>query len=107
MTKAVPRLARLSEVRSDLLCPWSLPLGRVFREVTLADPIRYAPGDSVESWLNGLLCLDASVVKPISSVVPHPSACDLYVSLLVVFPGESFFTGARHGWPRRGASSGP
>jgi N-acetyltransferase 10 len=52
--------------------------GRVLREVALQDPIRYASGDSVESWLNQLLCLDATIVKPISSGAPHPSQCDLF-----------------------------
>jgi len=52
--------------------------GRSLREITLNDPIRYALGDGVESWLNGLLCLDASVVKSIDSGCPHPSECELY-----------------------------
>jgi N-acetyltransferase 10 len=34
--------------------------GRVFRDVTLNEPIRYAAGDKVEAWLNGLLCLEAN-----------------------------------------------
>lgn len=40
--------------------------GRTFREVILRDPIRYASGDEVEKWLNGLLCLDAAehIPKP-------------------------------------------
>eukprot|EP01128_Nolandella_sp_AFSM9_P006564 TRINITY_DN3410_c0_g1_i1.p1 TRINITY_DN3410_c0_g1~~TRINITY_DN3410_c0_g1_i1.p1 ORF type:complete len:1037 (+),score=299.15 TRINITY_DN3410_c0_g1_i1:74-3184(+) len=52
--------------------------GRQLREIKLSDPIRYSKGDSVEKWLNGLLCLDATVVKPIHSGAPHPSACELY-----------------------------
>ena len=28
-------------------------LGRSFREVTLAEPIRYSAGDPIEKWLNG------------------------------------------------------
>eukprot|EP01125_Pyxidicula_operculata_P010778 TRINITY_DN3550_c0_g1_i1.p1 TRINITY_DN3550_c0_g1~~TRINITY_DN3550_c0_g1_i1.p1 ORF type:complete len:1035 (-),score=287.65 TRINITY_DN3550_c0_g1_i1:40-3144(-) len=52
--------------------------GRVLREVTLNDPIRYSSGDSVEQWLNGLLCLDASNVKPLSVGCPHPSKCELF-----------------------------
>jgi N-acetyltransferase 10 len=52
--------------------------GRSLREITLNDPIRYNNGDGVESWLNTLLCLDATVVKSISSGCPHPSECELY-----------------------------
>lgn len=52
--------------------------GRSLREITLNDPIRYASGDGVESWLNNLLCLDATVVKSIQSGCPHPSECELY-----------------------------
>jgi N-acetyltransferase 10 len=57
-------------------------LGRTLREITLSEPIRYAPGDSVEKWLNTLLCLDATL--PRSSRLPalgcpHPSKCDLLI----------------------------
>ncbi|KAF2452651.1 GNAT acetyltransferase 2-domain-containing protein [Lineolata rhizophorae] len=52
---------------------------RSLREITLSEPIRYAPGDAVEKWLNRLLCLDATL--PRSSLVtrgcPHPSECQL------------------------------
>ena len=34
--------------------------GRTFREIVLHEPIRYSPGDVIESWLNKLLCLDAA-----------------------------------------------
>ncbi|KIY97539.1 putative N-acetyltransferase 10 [Monoraphidium neglectum] len=54
-------------------------LGRTFREVTLSEPIRYAPGDPVESWLHSLLCLDASTHLPRPPPkLPHPSECDLF-----------------------------
>lgn len=33
---------------------------RTLNEVKLSTPIRYAPGDEVEKWLNTLLCLDVS-----------------------------------------------
>ena len=36
------------------------PSGRLFREITLDDPIRYNDNDAVESWLFDVLCLDAS-----------------------------------------------
>lgn len=34
--------------------------GRTFRELELAEPIRYKAGDPIEAWLNELLCLDAA-----------------------------------------------
>lgn len=50
---------------------------RKLREITLAEPIRYAQGDSVEKWLNKLLCLDATLPKAGSSGSPDPSLCEL------------------------------
>lgn len=50
-------------------------------EVSLDEPIRYAPGDPVESWLNKLLCLDAKLPKHTKYATrgcPHPSECSLY-----------------------------
>lgn len=55
--------------------------GRSLIEVTLTEPIRYSPGDPVESWLNKLLCLDAKVPKNSkysSRGTPHPNECSLY-----------------------------
>lgn len=37
--------------------------GNKLREITLSEPIRYAQGDEVEKWLNGLLCLDATLPR--------------------------------------------
>eukprot|EP00891_Asterochloris_glomerata_P009605 jgi/Astpho2/9605/Aster-03877 len=52
---------------------------RTFREVQLQEPIRYAAGDKVESWLHELLCLDAAEHIPkLPARLPHPSECDLY-----------------------------
>jgi N-acetyltransferase 10 len=53
--------------------------GRSLREVTLSEPIRYAPGDGVEKWLNRLLCLDATLPKAKMNTqgTPHPSTCEL------------------------------
>ncbi|KAF5377751.1 hypothetical protein D9757_008061 [Collybiopsis confluens] len=54
---------------------------RALNEVKLSTPIRYAPGDEVEKWLNTLLCLDVSSISPVSlpfSALPHPSLCTLY-----------------------------
>ncbi|KGK40047.1 hypothetical protein JL09_g785 [Pichia kudriavzevii] len=50
-------------------------------EVALDEPIRYAPGDPVESWLNKLLCLDAKLPKQTKYATrgcPHPSECSLF-----------------------------
>ncbi len=50
-------------------------------EATLSEPIRYAPGDPVEAWLNKLLCLDAKVDKNTKYATrgcPHPSKCSLF-----------------------------
>ena len=52
--------------------------GRVLREISLTEPIRYASGDAVERWLNDLLCLDASIPPSVKSTCPHPSACELF-----------------------------
>ena len=53
--------------------------GRNLREITLSEPIRYAQGDSVEKWLNKLLCLDATLPRSKMNTTgcPHPSECQL------------------------------
>ncbi|KAL8816379.1 MAG: hypothetical protein Q9223_004593, partial [Gallowayella weberi] len=53
--------------------------GRVLREITLSEPIRYAQGDSVERWLNKVLCLDATLPTSTMTALgcPHPSNCEL------------------------------
>ncbi|OAX81926.1 hypothetical protein ACJ72_03725 [Emergomyces africanus] len=53
--------------------------GRSLREITLSEPIRYAPGDLVEKWMNKLLCLDATLPKSKVNTqgCPHPSQCEL------------------------------
>ncbi|KAH9192789.1 hypothetical protein AeNC1_005236 [Aphanomyces euteiches] len=51
--------------------------GRVLREINLEIPIRYAQEDSVEDWLNRLLCLTCSTPK-VSGGTPHPRDCELY-----------------------------
>lgn len=51
--------------------------GRSLREITLTDPIRYSLGDSVEKWLNKVLCLDAPSSKLNTQGCPHPSKCEL------------------------------
>jgi N-acetyltransferase 10 len=56
--------------------------GRTLREIKLSEPIRYAPGDPIEKWLNDLLCLDATNPSPSRFVLaqgcPHPSECQLW-----------------------------
>lgn len=63
------------------------PKARSLREIKLETPIRYAPGDKVEKWLNSLLCLDATVLPKASHQgCPHPSECELfYVSRDTLF----------------------
>ncbi|KAI5798991.1 N-acetyltransferase 10 [Geopyxis carbonaria] len=54
--------------------------GRTLREATLSEPIRYAPGDAVERWLNTLLCLDATLPpsRRSSTGTPSPQKCELF-----------------------------
>ena len=49
-------------------------------EIQLNTPIRYAQGDSIESWLNKLLCLDcgSNATLKLSGGAPAPSDCELY-----------------------------
>lgn len=53
--------------------------GRSLREITLTEPIRYSEGDSVEKWLNKVLCLDATSpsTRMNTQGCPHPSKCEL------------------------------
>ncbi|KAM0799164.1 putative nucleolar ATPase Kre33 [Usnea florida] len=52
---------------------------RSLREITLTEPIRYSQGDSVEKWLNKVLCLDVTLPnsKLNTQGCPHPSKCEL------------------------------
>ncbi|KAK6336457.1 killer toxin resistant protein [Orbilia brochopaga] len=56
-----------------------VPGTRQLQEIVLNEPIRYAPGDSVEEWLNKLLCLNATLPRK-SNIkgCPHPDECQLY-----------------------------
>ncbi|EXB24806.1 hypothetical protein L484_005185 [Morus notabilis] len=38
--------------------------GYLFKKIELSESIRYASGDPIESWLHGLLCLDATNAVP-------------------------------------------
>lgn len=51
---------------------WSL------REVEMTVPIRYNSEDPIESWLNNLLCLDATIPIPLRNSLPHANDCSLY-----------------------------
>lgn len=51
---------------------------RQLKEVVLDEPIRYAPGDPMEKWLNRLLCLDATLDKLKMPRMPHPDECNLF-----------------------------
>uniref|UniRef100_A0AAV1VF88 RNA cytidine acetyltransferase n=1 Tax=Peronospora matthiolae TaxID=2874970 RepID=A0AAV1VF88_9STRA len=52
---------------------------RVLREVSLETPIRYAPNDPVERWLNALLCLDVTNASHrLVAGTPHPRDCELF-----------------------------
>lgn len=53
--------------------------GWTLREITLSEPIRYAQGDTVERWLNNILCLDATLPTSRFATLgsPHPSKCEL------------------------------
>ncbi|KAL8100531.1 hypothetical protein AgCh_032693 [Apium graveolens] len=51
---------------------------RLFKKIELAESIRYASGDPIESWLHTLLCLDVTSYIPNISRLPSPTECDLY-----------------------------
>jgi len=53
--------------------------GRILKEVCMTDPIRYAMNDPIEEWLNKLLLLNATKAHPLSSGMPHPKKCNLYL----------------------------
>ncbi|XP_075516380.1 RNA cytidine acetyltransferase 1-like [Primulina tabacum] len=52
--------------------------GRLFKKIELSESIRYASSDPIESWLHGLLCLDATKSIPNINRLPPPGECDLY-----------------------------
>lgn len=52
---------------------------RLVHELVLDEPIRYKAGDPVESWLTGLLCLDATIADlPWTAGCPVPEDCQLF-----------------------------
>ncbi|RKP21486.1 ribosome biogenesis ATPase [Rozella allomycis CSF55] len=52
--------------------------GKVLKEVTLDEPIRYSLNDPIEKWLNGLLCLDSQIPPKTTAGCPHPDECELF-----------------------------
>ncbi|GMN33414.1 hypothetical protein TIFTF001_004140 [Ficus carica] len=73
--KLVQQLERQSSSAQSVEGPKS---GYLFKKIELSESIRYASGDPVESWLHGLLCLDATNAVPRLSGLPQPSECELY-----------------------------
>ncbi|KAI5481826.1 hypothetical protein MNV49_000103 [Pseudohyphozyma bogoriensis] len=58
-----------------------IAIARSLKEIQLTVPIRYGPGDPIESWLNTLLCLDATLSPSLKKTLagcPHPSTCELF-----------------------------
>lgn len=52
---------------------------RLVHELTLDEPIRYKANDPIESWLTGLLCLDATIAElPWTAGCPVPEDCQLF-----------------------------
>ena len=51
--------------------------GRTLHEVELRESIRYRSGDQCESWLNSLLCLEATC-SSLGGGTPLPADCSLY-----------------------------
>ena len=57
----------------------SMTTGRMLKEISLDEPIRYGINDPIEKWLNELLCLNAtSEIESLQAGAPHPNQCDLY-----------------------------
>lgn len=65
---------------SNVATSASRSTGRALREIKLDTPIRYGPFDAVESWLNSLLCLDATTTphRTTAQGSPLPAQCDLF-----------------------------
>jgi N-acetyltransferase 10 len=48
--------------------------GRLLKEVSLDEPIRYGLNDPIEKWLNDLLCLKATEeIDQLKAGCPHPN----------------------------------
>ena len=54
-------------------------LAGFFGRLRWRSPCATRYGDRIETWLNGLLCLDAAdATPPLNGTLPPPSACDLF-----------------------------
>ena len=69
------------KANSDTVSSDTATTNRKLKEITLSEPIRYAPGDPVEKWLNRVLCLDATLPQRASALATHgtpdPASCQL------------------------------
>ena len=52
--------------------------GKVLKEVSLNQAIRYADNDAIEAWLNDLLLLDATTAEPFEESLVDPNKLELY-----------------------------
>jgi len=73
--KLIKQLREQSSVKYD--GDQGLGGARLLKEVSLDQAIRYADQDPIESWLNKLLCLDATTEEMLLGF-PHPNDCELY-----------------------------
>uniref|UniRef100_A0A6G1S9V5 RNA cytidine acetyltransferase n=1 Tax=Aceria tosichella TaxID=561515 RepID=A0A6G1S9V5_9ACAR len=72
-------LSQLRQNAANAKTPDEIIGSRLVHELTLEEPIRYKAGDPVESWLTGLLCLDATISElPWTAGCPVPGDCQLY-----------------------------
>ncbi len=53
--------------------------GRMVHDLPMDIPIRYGLSDPIETWLNGLLCLDANEQSSLSNSPPSLDSCKLYL----------------------------
>ena len=52
--------------------------GRILKEITLNQAIRYADNDPIENWLNNLLILDATNIEDFEESIADPKKLELY-----------------------------
>ena len=52
--------------------------GRILKEITLNQAIRYADNDPIENWLNNLLLLDATNIEDFEESITDPKKLELY-----------------------------
>jgi N-acetyltransferase 10 len=57
----------------------TLPMSRPLKEVKMFEPIRYASGDKIETWIRDLLCLDSDdYLTHVPHYMPKIQECELY-----------------------------